>query len=127
MYVPKVFTQVLFKLPAAADAAALIIAMVNRQVKTALPDLKCGCLAALVTHTPSRVPSTPALPRSCGAFALSPAECRARYNASVFVATMLKRDTAAVLRCLKAAPPGNDGRSALCLIVEQVPLVAAEP
>ena len=58
MYVPKVFTQVLFKLPAAADAAALIIAMVNRQVQTALPDLKCGCLAALVAHAPSRAPSS---------------------------------------------------------------------
>jgi hypothetical protein len=132
MYAPKVFTQVLFKIPAAADAAALIIAMVNRQVKTTLPDLKCGCLAALVTHAPSCAHLllcclVAVAPCSTLAFPLAPAERRARYNASVFIATMLKRDTAAVLRCLKSARPGNDGRTALCLIVEQVPLVAAEP
>ena len=69
------------------------------------------------------------------------------YNVSVFLATMLKRDTQAVLACMKvrgcsgggggagdddddddddgdactqAAPGGRDGRSALSLIVEQV-------
>jgi hypothetical protein len=36
---------------------------------------------------------------------------------------MLKRDTASVLQCIKAARAGRDGRSALCLIVEQVLLI----
>ena len=38
----------------------------------------------------------------------------------MFMATMLKRDTAAVMQCIRAANPGRDGRSALCIIVEQV-------
>jgi hypothetical protein len=36
---------------------------------------------------------------------------------------MLKRDTASVLQCIKAARACRDGRSALCLIVEQVLLI----
>lgn len=67
-YAPKVFTQALLKLGAAADATAIVVAMANRQVESALPDLK--------------------------------------YNVSVFLATMLKRDTAAVCQCIKAARPG---------------------
>jgi hypothetical protein len=80
-FAPKFFTQVLFRLGAAADVRSIIIAMANLAVHGELPDLK--------------------------------------YNASVFLATMLKKDTVPVMQCIKAALRGRDGRSSLSLIIEQ--------